>query len=450
MIRRVRSYLARPGLGPSLVRAVSGSAGIAMLGMGFTFLVGVQLARGLGAEGYGIYGVAMAAAAMLGVPSQFGIPQLLTREVAATHARGDWPGMKGVLHWSRKVVAVSCLLIALALMAWLLAFGPGLSSPLGKTLLLASLLIPLVAFVSIQGATLRGLMQIVLGQVPDTLLRPMLFSALLWLIHVLGVGLTAPTAMACGLAAVAIALVVSSVMLRRHMPPEIANATATRGSLPWLRSSMPMAMTEGARIVQGQVAILALGWLASLSTVGLFRVASSSVALVAMPLTIFNTVAAPVAAKLHATGDRRRLQMMLAYVALGMTASTALLALPFLVAGEAIMSLLFGAEFAGSASCMRILCAGVIANGVFGAGATTLNMLGHPQRVTNASAWAVAALCLLLWPCTAAWGEIGAACAVSAAQAMWSALLWWDTRRLTGLNIGIWAIAASADKEATI
>lgn len=59
MIQCVRRYLAQDGLGPLLVKAFLGSAGLRIAGMGFGFLVGVQLARGLGADGYGVYGLAM-------------------------------------------------------------------------------------------------------------------------------------------------------------------------------------------------------------------------------------------------------------------------------------------------------------------------------------------------------------------------------------------------------
>src|SRR5690606_41939833 len=103
VIARLRDYLGGAGLGPVLVKAVTGSAGLRIAGMGFGFLVGVQLARGLGAEGYGTYGVAMSIIALLTVPTEFGLPQLLTREVASAQVRQDWARMRGILRWSSRV-----------------------------------------------------------------------------------------------------------------------------------------------------------------------------------------------------------------------------------------------------------------------------------------------------------------------------------------------------------
>ena len=59
MFLLMKAYLSDQGLSPTLLRALLGSAGIRTVGMGLSFLVGVQLARALGVEGYGIYGLAM-------------------------------------------------------------------------------------------------------------------------------------------------------------------------------------------------------------------------------------------------------------------------------------------------------------------------------------------------------------------------------------------------------
>ena len=67
------------GLRSFLVRAVAGASAVHLAGMLFAVLVGVQLARGLGVEGYGQYGIAMAAIALASIPGEFGLPRLVTR-----------------------------------------------------------------------------------------------------------------------------------------------------------------------------------------------------------------------------------------------------------------------------------------------------------------------------------------------------------------------------------
>ena len=439
----MRAYLAQDGLGPVLVKSASGSTGVSMLGMAFTFLLGWQLARGLGATGYGIYGVAMAVVSILGIPSQFGLPQLLTREVASANATHDWSRFKGVIRWAARIVSVSSLTILLLIGGWIVFAGPGLHSPLGSVLAVGALLVPLIALGAMSAAILRGLLAVVIAQIPDGLIRPAAHSLLLVGMGVLGITLTPLKAMGAGIVGAACSLVVGGLLVARYMPAPVIAAAPCEERDSWLHAALPMALTEGLRVMQGQAAILALGAMVSMADVGQFRVAASLMTLLVFPLGVLNLVAAPYVANLAATGDRSRLRRMLVHVSVGMTLSVLLMTLPFILAGHWLIATIFGAEFGAANSLVLVLALGTLANAAFGAGATTLNMLGHQQRVTRASIWSVAVLCGLLWPGITAFGAMGAAVAVTVAMTLWSALLWWDVRRLESMDIGAWALAAA-------
>lgn len=441
MINRARTYLTQDGLGPVLVKSVGGSAGVAMLGMAFTFLLGWQLARGLGAAGYGVYGVAMAVVSILGIPSQFGLPQLLTREVASTNATRNWSQLKGVIRWALRLAIVSSLTVVLLISGWIVFAGPGLTSALGRSLAIGAFLVPLIALGALSAAILRGLLAVVIAQVPDGLVRPAAHSLLLVGMALLGATLTPASAMGAGVAGAACALLVGGLLVARRMPAPVIAAMPREERGSWLAATLPMALTEGLRVVQGQAAILALGTMVSMAEVGQFRVAASLMTLLVFPLSVLNLVAAPHVASLAATGDRSRLRRMLAHVALGMTVSVMLLALPFVIAGNWLIATVFGAEFGAANPIVLVLALGMLANAAFGAGATALNMLGHQQRVTRASIWSVAVLCILLWPGIAAFGTMGAAVALTVSMTLWSTLLWWDVRRLESMDIGAWAVA---------
>lgn len=444
MYLRLKSYLVRDGLGPLLVKSVSGAAGVSMFGMAFTFLLGWQLARGLGAAGYGVYGVAMAVVSILGVPSQFGLPQLLTREVASANATHDWGRLKGVMVWSARVALFSSLIILLLMIAWLILAGPGLRSSLGKSLAMGALLVPLIAFGAMSGAVLRGLLAVVFAQVPDGLVRPAVHAMLLGFMALVGVALTPANAMGAGVAAAMIALATGGMLVLRHLPLEVRSTTSRLTPSEWRAAALPMAWTEGLRIVQGQAAILALGALASLAEVGQFRVAASIMTLMAFPISVINLVTAPHVSHLAAVGDDKRLRRMLAHAAMGMTVSLLLLALPFAIAGNWLITTVFGVEFDEANPIVLVLAVGMIANAVFGIGATALNMLGQQERVTRASLWSVVVLCMTLWPAIHFGGGTGAAASVAIATTLWSAMLWLDMRRFSAMDIGAWAVFAKS------
>lgn len=430
MIQRACQYLSRPGLGPLIVKTVIGSAGLRFAGIFFGFLVGVQLARGLGVEGYGIYGLAMSLIALLTVPVEIGLPQLLTREVAVAELTGNRGRLRGILLWANRTVTFTTITIVILVAAALAATQEDLASPLPMTLLAGLLMAPLVAFASLRGATLRGLHHIVKGQLPDTLVRPASFSILLFVVSLLSLPLSPAFAMGLGAVSAAVAFVVSATMLRRALPREIRVAAVETQSRDWWASALPMSLSEGMRVLQGHLVILLLGFMATASMVGVFRVANSVYLLIAVPFTLLNIVGAPIIARLHAQGDRARSQRLMSWIALGMVGTTLLLTLPFVVAGEMLLSIVFGAGFGDANAPLLVLCGSAMINGFFGASTTLLNMTGYHARVTRASGISLATLAVTSPPLIHYFGVMGAASATAFSLILVNALAWRDAFNL--------------------
>jgi O-antigen/teichoic acid export membrane protein len=438
MIQRLRLYLALDGLGSTFVRALAGSAGLRIIGMVFGFLVGIQLARGLGAAGYGVYGVVMSIISLITIPTEFGLPQLVTREVAAAQVRNDQLFIRGVLHWAnRTVIILSQSMAVLGLLGWLL-FKEKFSDGIAIALLAGIPLVPLVALGNLRGAALRGLQKIVRGQFPEVVLRPAVFSLLLFLASVfLPAGLSPTAAMIMQVIAAAVALIVAVFLLKDLLPEMERVAIPATHAKAWLRSALPMALTEGMRMLHGNVSILLLGVISTSTIVGIFRVASSASMLLTMPVTLMHVVSAPVFARLHAAGDRKKLQRMLGWVAMAMVTGVTIVALPFILVGPQLLGRVFGAEFGASNTPLLILSVGTLIGSAFGAGATLLNMTGHEKRVTRAFGISLIVLALLSLPFISIWGAVGAASANSIAFILWSALMWLDARRLLNLDTSI-------------
>lgn len=437
MIQRSRKYLAGGGLGPLLIKTVIGSAGLRIAGMFFSFLVGVQLARGLGVEGYGVYGLAMAIITLLTVPTEFGLPQLLTREVAAAQIAKDWGRLCGILKWSGKIVLLISVVITVAVVIWLAAIERDFSSALSMTLIAGLLMVPLVALGNLLSATLRGLQYIVKGQFPDTLVRPASFSLLLFLIPLVSVPLNSVLAMGLGALSAACAFGAALAMLWKYLPSETYTAIPRIQSHDWWSSALPMALTEGMRVLQGHLVILLLGFMVTVAMVGLFRVAGSMLLLINFPVSLFNVVGAPIIARLYAQGDRARLQRLLSWVALGMVSSTLLLTLPFFFAGVPLLSTVFGEEFGDANTPLLILCGGALLNAFFGANAALLNMTGHQVRVTRASVVSLVLLVVTSLPLIILFDVVGAAIANALAMLAWNILMWLDARRLLILDTSL-------------
>ena len=260
------------------------------------------------------------------------------------------------------------------------------------SLLAGLIMVPFVALGNIFSAALRGLQHIVKGQLPDTLIRPASYSLLLFILPMATIPLNPTLAMTLGAVSAAIALGVAGALMRKNLPSEINVVAPKMQSAAWWASALPMALTEGMRVLQGHMAILLLGFLATVSMVGTFRVASSVALVIAVPTTLLNVVGAPIIARLHAQGDNARSQRLLSWIALGMTSCTLILTIPFIVAGAPLLSFVFGEEFGDANTALLVLCGGAVFSGFYGASAFILNMTSHQSRVTRASAVSLAFL----------------------------------------------------------
>ena len=441
MLQRARHFYSGAGRGSILFRALVGSMGLRLVGMGFGFLVGVQLARGLGPAGYGVYGLAMSAIALLMVPTEFGIPQLVTREVAAAQSSGDDSLLPRLLRWSARFVLVNAL--ALGTIA-AIVFGLGvfeLSAELRISLWWGLALLPIVAASNILSAALRGLHRVVEGQIAELLIRPGVFSMMLVfpLLWMGNASLTPSLAMALNVVAAALGAIFVIERLWPYLKsPAPVSVTISNGK-GWWASAMPLALSEGMRIFSGHLAILVLGAMAPADEVGMYRVAFGVYTVATLPSALLNVACSPMLAALHQEGRRDAIQRLNGWMMLILAAAALLCMAPFLISGEQILSIVFGQAYAASNSILLVLLVGEVVASLLGHPTIVLNMLRHDRVVTRFSLFSLVlnmCICVALVPKL---GGVGAAVGVSLAQVVWRALSSWYAWRELGVHTSLLA-----------
>lgn len=437
-IHRARKLIGGTGLGSVLVRSVAGTGAVRIGAMLASFLVGVQLARGLGVEGYGYYGLALSIVTIAGLPGELGLSRLVTRETAAASATNNPPHLFGVLRWANRTgLAMSTVAMLAVVAAAIIAINRG-SPELGLALLLGAPVIPLMTLARVNGGALQGLHHIVRGQIPQNLLRPLFLSMLLFGVVLAGVSLQPPLAMALNALTALLALFITFVWLRQRLPPPPRVAVENvSGGRRWFSSMVPMALTEGMRVLQVELSILLIGLVAAPAAVGLFRIANVTATTAAAAVGVVNRVAFPVVARLHAEQDAAGLQKAVTGLAWAGFAGVVLLSLPLLLAAEPLLRLVFGASYGPAATALRILAVGQMFNGAFGPNVALLNMTHHERRVTRAMGIALVLNIILVPILMARWGIEGAALGLVASLLCWNVLTWLDARRLLGVETSI-------------
>jgi O-antigen/teichoic acid export membrane protein len=400
-----------------------------------TFLVGVQLARGLGVTGYGYYGIAMAVITLATIPGALGIPKLVTREVAAAQARNDPGALFGVIQWADKICGRLSGAIAAAMAIGAFVTWRAASPVLGLTLLLGAPLVALLPLTAIRAGALRGLHHIVLGQISAALIRPIILSIILLGLFATGITLGAPLVMALNSVIALLILLLTNHWLTRRLGARRAPLSIDgRG---WLASSIPMGLADAVFHLQLQLAVLLLGVFASPAEVGLLRVSMAVAAVITVPVTVVNITVLPLFARLHSQGEHSRLQKVLTSTARVQCAGVILLSFPLLAAAGWLLGLVFGSSYVPAADTLRILIVGAIVSAAFGTNGALLNMTGHERRVTRGVSIALVVNVVLVVALAPKWGSVGSAVAILAGQCCWNVLLWVDARRRLQLETSI-------------
>lgn len=427
----------------SLFKAIAGGTCIRIVGMGLGFLVGIQLPRLLGTEGYGVYGLVVATISMLIIPTELGIPRLVTREVAAAKVKDEWGKINGITKWAVGfVVQASVILFLICAIFTLISRFPFFAGGIPQSSFFAALLvgftlIPIVSISNVYCAKLRGLHQIVLSQIPEIIVRPGLFSTALFVTTFFSSKLNPETAIFLSSGAALISMSISKLLVDSHSSHSSAFTSIKierSEALLLLKSSIPMALTDGARILQTNLVIFIMGLFVSSDAVGIYKAAASLSLLIAMPITLINITCSSMISRLYTEGNIEEIQPLLAWASLSATVATFLLSVPIMFFGTQVTTLLFGIEFSGSAHISQILCMGIVFSSVFGCAPTLLNMTGHERVVTKTAGVSVLLLLFSAPVLIYFFGIIGAALSASFAMVTWGALMRSAAFRQLGLE----------------
>jgi O-antigen/teichoic acid export membrane protein len=363
-----------------LIRSAGGSFALQVASKLLSVAIGVLLARALGASGYGVYALAFAWLQLLMVPTTLGLPTLIMRHVVVYSARQDWSHLRGLLVRANQAVLGTSLLLTLLAGAttWLLA--DRFQNPHALTTFwLALLLLPLFGLTAVRSACLHGLHRVVLGQTPESLVRPALFLALtgaVWLLHE---DLTPRLAMGLQLVAVGCAFVLGAVWLLRSLPREMKGVAPAYATRAWAGSALPFLLVGGLHLINAQADTIMLGWFRTAADVGVYRVASIGAGLVFFTFAAVYNALAPSVARLYAEGDVARLQRVITLSARMILLCSLPVALALIFLGRWLLSSIFGLEYAVGATALAILAFGQLVTAGMGFAVLILNMTGHER-----------------------------------------------------------------------
>jgi O-antigen/teichoic acid export membrane protein len=368
----------------------------------------VQLARLLGAEGYGLYTWSNALVDMSSVITLFGMDLAVARKVSIAHANGDQDGAVIATGTALRVVLASGVLVAAAIGFAAPAIAtfqgkPGLATPLRVLAIVpiayhaASMFI-----VALQSKLLMKYEFYARG-----LVQPLSLLVLTTLILRSGFGLAgACAAVASGMA---MTCLVAAYFYNRELPLGPTLRAAWRGPVDWslVKMGLPLVLTNLVWALQGRMDLLTLGYYRSSEDAAAYGACLIYVISLAQVRGAFYPIVLatlpPALARNDIAFANRFVQRQNRWVAI--------LAMPLFVLfagfGDGLLAV-FGAEFVRGAPAMAILAVGQLASAM-ALPASALTLSGNARWSALSGGICIALQVLLLPILVPRYGLTGAA-----------------------------------------
>lgn len=385
-------------------------------GAGLTFSLNVVIARLLGAEGSGLYFIALSVTMIGTVVARMGLDNSLLRFIAASASQGDWGRVKGIFAQGMTTALGSTLIISFCCFIMASVFIPEVFGmpELLEPFRWMSIGIISFSFMMLLSESIKGLKRIREAVFISGVLYPLVGLVVIWpLVSLFGVvGASIAFVAATGISAA------SGLMLwKRAMSPHKAY-TKKIDPFELRRSSRPLwVMAVSNQAVLPWAPLIFLGIWGTAEESGIFGAATRVSMLITFVLVAVNTALAPKFAELYADGNIDLLRILLRRFTLLIIIITTPLLFTLITNANWVMGL-FGVEFMQGGIVLVILALGQAVNALTGPVGNLLIMSGHERDVRNSSLVGSTILLFLSFALTPSMGMEGAAIASAGATSV--------------------------------
>jgi O-antigen/teichoic acid export membrane protein len=393
-----------------VVSGVSLAFVLKIAGASLAFLFQVAVGRLLGAEGAGLYYLALAITSICSVIGRVGVDHSILRFVASYGSLNEWGSVTGVYELGLKVVfaASSAITVAMFVAAPYIAsaiFGkPDLAGPLQWM----SLSILPFSLISLHVESLKGLKAIGPAIFTQAVIVPLMGLVLIF--PLVSVANIIGAAAAYALASFICAFVAIKYWFRvvREKKDGHAFETTFPADRLW-ESCLPLFLVSVLnRAVLPWSGIVVLGMYATSDEVGVLGMATRVTLILGVLLQAINSVVAPKYVEVMQSGDALLLKRTVQSVALLISLLATPIFITIFIGAEFILGV-FGSDFVSGVLVLKILLVGQFFNLLAGPVGKLLIMSGNESLFKNITIISVFFMIFGLFTVTPTYGLIGAA-----------------------------------------
>lgn len=361
-------------------RGLTGSLVLRIGERALRFIMAVLLARFMGPEQFGTYVYVLSWVVILIMPGVLGTPQFMSREMAIEKVQRNWSVARGLIIWSSVTVVIASVTV-MALARQLVPLIISENHNMFNVFQVAIFLVPVLSLIVLWQGTVRGWGDIILGQLPDAIVRPAIF-----ILAILGTHWVAPQwgkgpehVFLLLLVSTTITVLFCAVLVRSRIG-HVWQTKAEFAPVEWLRRASRFTLLSGLSVLNARIGIVLLGLFAGPRAVALFMVAIRGAELISVPTVAGTMALSPRIAALIQEGKQVRLRQMIR----GGFRGIALLAFPgyllFVFAGEYLLQI-FGEGYDLALGALVILVTAHFSSVLLGPAGVVLNM-GRKESLT--------------------------------------------------------------------
>lgn len=356
-----------------------------MGGMAIAFVSSWLLVRLTTAEQYGMYVYALSVVGLLGGMAAAAFDDLSVRQVAAYQSQQKHQLLLGIIKAGAAVTLGLSFLFALILytLPQSIAQNQHYFSQNKNLLLLSAILLPLWALTQWGQALLRGSKFVVYSQLPDALIRPILFLLLVILGNfVCQIPSDANTLLIRYSVAALLSLLICLWWINKKVFGTIRLNTpkAHYDTHNWSKAAGVFFLISSLNLINLRTDVLAIGGLLPSTDLAYYNIGAKLSELLKMAFVVSNMVFAPLIAHHFAqqnTNALQRLATRSAWLSVGISLPLVLL---LLLLGKPIL-LWWGSSFTTAYAAMMVLCLGQMFNLGCGLAGNLLAMTGNERWI---------------------------------------------------------------------
>ncbi len=417
-------------------RALGGVAITRLANLIIVFFSSVLAARVLGPNAFGTYAFVMSVISLLSLVSCLGVPALLTREIVKYEHGQSWELIGGLIKRSNQLVIGTTLFLMFLAALGSIAFRTADHLDRWTLILLSLPILPAIGISTIRVAALRGLRRVVLGTVPETIVRPLFFLICLGSLTLFN-SATVENAIYSQVLSAYLGMTVGVIIFSRLAAKNLTRINLEYKTLAWTKMLIPFSGIAAVSFFNVEFINIFLGLSATNEDIAMFRVAANLALFVALPLTLIETVMMPYVTRYYSSGDLYSIQRLSQIASLASLCFSAFPALILMIFGEKLIKEIYGIEYISAYWTLVVIISGYMLVNLVGLSMQLLYATNYQSvafRISLFGAIVTIIGCLILIPY---FGTLGAGIVLGFGKALRAFFFVFSARKLLKIKTSI-------------